>query len=329
MPSTPPTRYRTRWLLLLLLAVCVAVGAGAYVLIGRTGRSADCTQLVADKRVQEALDTRPEPGMDCADLGDAILSVTGGDSAGPHTKAQAAAMKGILLAVADDVAERDGRSVPEGLRRPLGTALEGHAVEVYENLNALDFVYSNAAPPSAEIWEDEKGYHFGLPQKSLVSVIRAVSDDPAVYAGLRTALTAEGAARIAAMPKDATGASLTAVPAAFARVTGALDGIAERTAGDGESRTRWYTKAVGVLSGDEAAVPDPSVDLVGHLTGVWREQLRAAPEKAEAMNGQSEGFFTTWADFRKVPAAQREPTLQSCRSSAHATSQRALEDLGD
>ncbi|MGW4227936.1 hypothetical protein ACWEF9_01385 [Streptomyces sp. NPDC004980] len=64
----------------------------------------------------------------------------------------------------------------------------------------------------------------------------------------------------------------------------------------------------------------------------WADESSATAVKEEigagTLTGQCEEFFTTWADLKDVPEAEREPTLRSCRSGAWTTSQRALKDLG-
>ncbi|CAM5621865.1 hypothetical protein [Streptomyces griseus] len=329
----PSRSRRTRRSVLSAVSVLAAgaLATGTWLVVADSDDGpADCGRLVEQQRMRTALGDRAPKGPECKELGSAIVAVTGGDAPGPRTAEQAGAMKNVVLAV-ESAAGRDGGAVPAPLRRPLGQALQGYAGDLYEILHGLNPAYVNtAAVPSSGPWEDGTGAHFAVPADTALRAVRAVSDGPAEYAALRSALDDEGVRRFAALAEDARGSATTAVAATDARVTGALAGVADQVAeGASGGADRWYGEVFAALTEGDRQVPSAASDIGGHLTGSWKSSLRAAaePDRADLLLQRSERLFVLWADARKVPAPERDATLLNCRKNAQGAFEDAVAAL--
>lgn len=320
-PQSPTSSRRTRRGVLTAVSVLAAgaLTAGTWLLIARSDDGpTDCRHLVEQQRMRTALGAQLPKGSGCEELGAAVVAVTGGGAPGPRTVEQAGAMKNVVLAV-ETAAGRDGGAVPAPLRRPLGQALRGYAGDLYETLHGLNFAYKAAETPSSGSWEDGTGAHFSVPTDTALRAIRAVSDDPAEYAALRSAMDDEGVRRFAALAEDARGNATTAVAATDARVTGALAGVADQVAkGASTGADRWYGEVFAALSAGDRRIPSAASDIGGHLTASWKSSLRAAAEsdRADLLLQRSERLFVLWADAREVPATERDATILNCRGNA-------------
>ncbi|MCX4673863.1 hypothetical protein OG413_00745 [Streptomyces sp. NBC_01433] len=326
-----PARTRRTALLVVSCLVAGATAAGLWLLIPRSDNgSPDCAGLMEQQRMRTALGAAAPEGDDCAELGAAIVRVTKGSEAGRHTPKQARAMKNVLLAVGTGTGRGDG-TVPEGLRRHLGEAMEGYAHDLYEILHGLNPAYVNTAAPAKSPWQDDSGAHFSVPSATALTAMSAASGDPAVYTSLRTSLDDEGVQRFASLPDSATGEAPSAVAASDARVTGALAGVAAHVAESrGKDSDAWYRDVFTALLKGNVRTPAAETDLAGHLTGTWKAQLRStAPEDRPGLLRERSGtLFSRWADLRALPAAEQDSTLLNCRNNARGAYGDAVEELG-
>ncbi|MFF0750382.1 hypothetical protein [Streptomyces sp. NPDC004267] len=301
-----------------MLGVCLAVlgGVGAWLLSARD-TTRPCNGLPGDERVRKSLGAAVRPGMSCSAFGDVLVEATAGREPGIHTRAQAQALKDVLVAL--DPEGTGTLRVDPALRRPLATALVDYAPDLHAMLGGHGGDHITHAAPGIPPWESDGTAHLAVLTRTLERELRAIAQDPRAYALLRSAETRSAAGRLAAVPADATGYALTVPATEGARALGVLDGVAElvtRSQQDDESRT-WRTAVVDGLL-DEPAMPGGSRNgQAADLVSAWLRDLRATPEdrRPERLGTQAVDMTRTWTRTRKTDQAVQEDLLDRVRKS--------------
>ncbi|MGW4727537.1 hypothetical protein [Streptomyces sp. NPDC004291] len=163
--------------------------------------------------------------MSCAAFGRVVVEATAGEGTDARTRAQAQALKRVLVAL--DPGEPGGLGLDPALRVPLAGALAGYASDLHAMLGGNDTDYVTRAAPHVPPWESGGTHHLAVLARTLKEVLREVSRDPGAYVVPRTAETRTAAQRLAAVPAGAGEHALTVPPAENARALGFLDGIAD------------------------------------------------------------------------------------------------------
>ncbi|MGW4052864.1 hypothetical protein ACWENA_18730 [Streptomyces sp. NPDC004779] len=299
----------------IVLGTCLALlgGIGAWLLLGRES-APPCSDLTENPRVQKSVGEAVRPGMSCQALGEAIVKASAGDAGGHHTLAQAQALKDVLTTLADQ--GTGDVTVDPALRRPLAVALSDYAADLHAMLGGItveDFV--TKAAPGEPPWTSDGTYHLTVLTDTLRSVLRAIAQDPDAYATLRLAETRTTGQRLAAVPADAEGYSLSVPPTESARALGVLDGIADAATGglDADASRAWRTAVVdGLLKGRAAGGRD--------LAATWLDGLAGAPEETRHERLRTQGVDMTrlWAEARGMDAQTREGLLAKAERGALA-----------
>lgn len=177
-----------------LVARSTVTGAAVLLLVGGIGgwwfvsqsQTSSCGALLKHERVERALGSRYRESLDCEDLGKALQAVSTGPGK-DHTLAEATAMRNTLIAMSDIMPEgsEPRLTIDPALRSPVAESLADYAQDVAKILEARDQVYLSRNGPSDGSWKDETGVHMAVPVKTLVRVIRAVSDSSSAFGVLR------------------------------------------------------------------------------------------------------------------------------------------------
>lgn len=333
MSGPPADAPRSRRLLYGVTAslITVVLAGGAWFLFGRGQAAVGCDGLVKDHRVKSALGSHYSSGMSCSELGAAVKTSTTGGGAGPRTKAQADSMKQILLAVNDSL-DGTGRVVPAGLRVPLAEALAGYANDLQEILDGLTSEYFDADGQDDAAWQDKAGYHFSVYYGDLVSVLRAVAEDPAAYVVLRNAQTEWGAAQLASLSEDEMDNTLLVAPTHNASALGNYDAIAaDVVQGKGAvSGARWTDTVYSALRRPATVAPvAPRSALSDRITKSWRTSLVSVPagQRTDRLRQQGPFMFTAWAEAVGMKREQADPVEELYRRSSESGYGRLMEHL--
>ncbi|MFI8323856.1 hypothetical protein [Streptomyces sp. NPDC085529] len=302
MPKETVRRPRsTTAVIALVVSLALLGGLGAWLLLGRD-TTPPCSDLSENSRVRQSLGEAVRPGMSCQALGEAIVKASAGDGRGNHTLAQAQALKDVLTTLGDQGS--GDVTVDPALRRPLAVALSDYAPDLHAMLGGIavqDFV--TKAAPHEPPWESAGTYHLTVLTDTLRNVLRAIAEDPHAYAVLRLAETRMTGQRLAAVPADAKGYSLSVPPTESARALGALDGIADAvTRGlEKDQAQKWRTSVVDGLGEEGNSAPDG-------LAATWLNGLLSAPEaqRFEKLRTQGTDMTRLWAKQRNMD----EPTQQ-------------------
>lgn len=311
--------------------IAVVLAGGAWFLFGRGQAAVGCDALVKDHRVKSALSSHYSSGMSCSELGAAVRTSTTGSGAGPRTKAQADSMKQILLAVKESL-DGTGRSIAADLRRPLAESLAGYANDVQEILDGLTSEYFDADGQDDPAWQDEAGYHFSVPYGDLVSVLRAVSEDPAAYVVLRNAQTEWGAAQLASLVREKMNNTVLVAPTHNASALGNYDAIAAdvvRHKG-ASSGARWADTVNTELRRPATVAPvAPRSALSDRITRSWRASLVSVPaaQRTDELRKQGPFMFTTWAEAVGLSQERTKAVESLYRSSSESGYGRLMEHL--
>ncbi|MFF9498489.1 hypothetical protein [Streptomyces sp. NPDC014656] len=298
---------------LIVLGVCLALlaGLGAWLLLGRES-APPCSDLTENPRIQKSVGEAVQSGMSCVALGEAIVKASAGDEQGNHTLAQAQALKDVLTTLEDQGS--GSVTIDPALRRPLAVALSDYAPDLHAMLGGIaveDFV--TKAAPSEPPWESDGTYHLTVLTDTLRNVLRAVMEDPDAYATLRLAETRTTGQRLAAVPADAKGYSLSVPPTESARALGVLDGIADSVTRDLDDKQarKWRAAVVHRLGTDRASTKDG-------LAGTWLDGLSSTPEaqRYELLRTQGADMTRLWTEQRNMDEPTREGLLTQVERSA-------------
>ncbi|WP_432068447.1 hypothetical protein [Streptomyces sp. C10-9-1] len=312
MPKDTARRRRTT-IAVITLGVCLALlgGVGAWLSFGRD-TTPPCSELSENDRVRQSVGEAVRPGMSCQALGEAIVKASVGDSRGDHTRAQAQALKDVLVTLGGQGSEEVG--VDPALRRPLAVALSDYGPDLHAMLGGItveDFVAK--AAPQAPPWESDGTYHLTVLSDTLRNVLRAIAEDPRAYALLRLSETRTTGQRLDAVPDDAKGYGLSVPPTEGARALGALDGIADAvTRGLDENQAREWRAAV-VDNLEKGRVPTDE-----GLAATWLNGLRGAAEAQRFAYLGTQGVDMTrrWAEQRGMDETARQALLAKVERSA-------------
>ncbi|MFF5449632.1 DUF6571 family protein [Streptomyces sp. NPDC012950] len=298
--------------ILIALGACLFVlgGAGAWWVLDRETPE-PCNGLPRNERVRESLGAAVQPGMSCAAFGRVVVEATAGEGTDVRTRAQAQALKHVLVAL--DPGEPGGLGLDPALRVPLATALAGYASDLHAMLGGNDTDYVTKAAPHVPPWESGGTHHLAVLPRTLKEVLREVSRDPGAYVVLRTAETRTAAQRLAAVPAGAGGHALTVPPTENARALGFLDGIADAVV-DGLDEDEARTWSTAVLDGllrerkpeekEERTPADVLVDSWLRELGHARDEERSALLRAQAVD-----MTRTWLRTRGVDGTTRQKLL--------------------
>ncbi|MER7911403.1 hypothetical protein [Streptomyces sp. NPDC096068] len=297
---------------LVALGVCLAVlgGIGVWLLFGGKGGEA-CNGLPRNERVRESLGAAVQPDMSCAAFGRAVVEATVGEGTGVRTRAQAQALKHVLVAL--DPGEPGGLGLDPALRVPLATALAGYASDLHAMLGGNDTDYVTRAAPHVPPWESGGTHHLAVLPRTLKEVLREVSRDPGAHVVLRTAETRTAAQRLAAVPAGAGGHALTVPPAESARALGFLDGIADAVVDgldEGEART-WRAAVLDGLLRERKPGEKGEQTPADALVESWLRELGDArdEERFALLRAQAVDMTRTWLRTRDVDGTTRQKLL--------------------
>ncbi|MFF6788461.1 hypothetical protein ACFY9C_05235 [Streptomyces filamentosus] len=297
----------------IVLGVCLALlaGLGAWLLLGRES-APPCGDLTENPRIQKSVGEAVQSGMSCVALGEAIVKASAGDEQGNHTLAQAQALKDVLTTLEDQGS--GSVTIDPALRRPLAIALSDYAPDLHAMLGGIaveDFV--TKAAPSEPPWESDGTYHLTVLTDTLRNVLRAVMEDPDAYATLRLAETRTTGQRLAAVPADAKGYSLSVPHTESARALGVLDGIADsviRDLDDKQAR-KWRAAVVHRLDADRTSTKDG-------LAVTWLDGLSSTPEaqRYELLRTQGVDMTRLWTEQRNMDEPTQRGLLAQVERSA-------------
>ncbi|MFG3494511.1 hypothetical protein [Streptomyces sp. NPDC047928] len=301
-----------------MLGGCLALllgGVGAWLVFGRETTAAPCNGLPEHERVRTSLGAALEPGMSCAEVGDAIVRASAGSEPGRHTQQQAQVLKDVLFAL--EGGNPENLALDPALRAPLATALADYAPDVHEMLAGLDSDYVTNAGRTNPPWEEGGTYHLAVPHTFFGDIVRAISQDPTAYVTLRMAQTREGARRLAAVEAGATGADLSLPALKNGRALGFLDGIAATVSEDEGKGEAWRTAVVAGLLREPATEHRYQDDPAGHLVTAWLRDLKTTPtgERSDRLATQAVDMARTWTGARGTD----EPTRQALLSEVEET----------
>ncbi|MFF2780354.1 hypothetical protein ACFVU3_36290 [Streptomyces sp. NPDC058052] len=297
----------------IVLGMCLALlgGLGAWLLLGRES-APPCGDLTEDPRIRKSVGEAVRPGMSCQALGEAIVNASAGDDRGNHALAQAQALNDVLTTLGDQ--EAGAVTVAPALRRPLAVALSGYAADLHAMLGGIaveDFV--TKAAPSEPPWNPDGTNHLTVLTDTLRNVLRAIAQDPDAYATLRLAETRTIGKRLAAVPADAKGYSLSVPPTESARALGVLDGIADSVTHDlDENQSRqWRDAVVHRLDAGRASTE-------GALAATWLDGLAGTPQaqRYELLRTQGVDMTRLWTEQRNMDNPTRQGLLAQVERSS-------------
>ncbi|NML53999.1 hypothetical protein HHL19_32600 [Streptomyces sp. R302] len=305
----------------------LAAAAGAWFVIDSQERRVSCDELAGSNEMRSALGAEGASASTCEELGEAIKGATIGTAPGRHSEQQAQAMKNVLLALGDAT---QAKTVERGLHVPLSEALADYATDTRAMLASGRADYVRRSGRSEKPWKDADGVHFAIHDKSLLRVLRVVSEDPTAYATLRGAATRQAARELAAVPHDATdpnNADLTAPSTGNARALAAFDAIAADlggTQGDDEG-DKWAAEVFASLThGADTSPPAFDGDPAGYVTATWikRWEKAGATKPMAMLRNQGPELTEIWATARGLDPN----TVAALRKRADRSSQTGFND---
>ncbi|CAM5470542.1 MULTISPECIES: hypothetical protein [Streptomyces] len=299
-PSPTPRTRRTR-LIGAAVAALVLIGGGAVAYALLDGEDTPgCAALASDPALRRSLGDAYREGMDCGALGAAIRDAATGPEPGRHTLAEARALHTALTTVAEDIERRRNPGIAPDLRAPLAAALTDYAADTYEVLTGVNGEYTHREDDGP--WRDAGTVRTPARVNDLVTVVRAVSEDPAAYADLRAAHVRQCAARLAEVPARTTGARYTGPARGCAAGLGRFDAVAadipESWAG------QWRTDVLRHLADTAGSTPPYATDPAGHLASRWRHLAadRTDTDAPRFLGDDSTRLIDLWTTARHEPS---------------------------
>ncbi|WP_328312837.1 hypothetical protein OG432_22980 [Streptomyces sp. NBC_00442] len=305
------------------LLVVAAAGSGVWWwgMVDDADGPVDCSALLSNVKIKDALGAGYQKGMSCSELGTALQTAAGGKGTEGHTAAQVRAMREILQGTDDALTNSGQKSIDPSLRLPLAELIADYAPDTYEIFKGLDARYVEHASDDRP-WSDAAGVHMAVWDDTLIRVTRAVAASPNAYARVRDAQTRQSARILTRIPHPARGVTLTLPPVGNSVALGVLDAIAHdvsqsSSAGAGK---KWRSDVIEALK-QSAPNPPPSYesDPVGYIRGNWAAQLDAADTAAESKGFTEQGvrLLDIWAKGRADGFKASESLRADCRNSQY------------
>ncbi|WP_156726268.1 hypothetical protein [Streptomyces apocyni] len=297
---------------LIAFGVCLVLlgGSGAWLLLS-SETTASCSGLPENKRVQKSLGEAMQPGMSCAELGEAIVKATRGSEPARHSRREAQTLKDVLFSLGFE--DSENLTVDPALRVPLATALADYAPDVHEMLAGLDPDYVSHADATDPPWEEGGTYHLAVYTTYFRDIVRAISQDPQAYAILRVAETRHAAQQLAAVPDDAAGVEFSLPAKKNARALGILDaiGVAIIQHRGKEEGQAWHTAVVDRILREPATERSYQDNPADYLIAAWLRELRNTPNTAHAdrLATQGLGMARSWTTARNTDESARQDLL--------------------
>ncbi|KUL42822.1 hypothetical protein ADL12_09285 [Streptomyces regalis] len=299
-------------------AAFILIGGGAvgYALVARED-TPNCDSLLSDTALRRSLGAAYKEGMDCRALGTAIKDAATGSTPGRHTLAEARAMQATVTAVSEAIERRREPTIAPELRAPLAGALVDYAQDTQEILSGVNDEYTHREDSTP--WQDGSTVRMSARTDDLVTVLHAVSQDPAAYADLRAAHVRQCATRLAEVPAHATGPYYTWPARSCAAGLGYYDSIADDI--PKSQAEQWRSDVLQRLTRTAGSPPPYKVNRARYIAGSWQQ---AVIEQVDA--GQDLFLQDDSSRIINIWAAARGEDIYSTK--VHALKQKTANDAG-
>ncbi|MEU7153007.1 hypothetical protein AB0B15_34090 [Streptomyces sp. NPDC045456] len=206
---------------------------------------------------------------------------------GGHTAGQARIMHDTIERLDSD---NGGDKIPHNMQKPLARALSDYTEDTHNIIAGGHDGYGSVKDGRPDAWhrEGEDKYHIGVPESSVLRVLRGVSDDPENYAQIYEAERFYAAEQMAKSPTDPGGAHANwETPARDAgNVLGAYNAIGTDVILDDRDGKKQWADDTAKYVYHGAGIPLTAVPVVGDTaqrlldqsTYDWSKDVKASAD---------------------------------------------------